>query len=295
MSPSNVFGEFSMRHLNSLEHVINIDKYPICDSKHPRFQELVNHCRAELAADGCCSLPRFFRPEVIQIAASMAEGLQDKIHRPREDSTPYGGDIDLSLPDDHPRRITYRRGGGFICADLLDPASALWTFFRDPNVTQFMMEAFGTRPLYRYADPLSSMAINSMGDGDEFPWHFDTNEFTVSIMLQKPQSGGVFEYIPNIRTPDNEHYDRVRQVFDGDRKGVKTINLQPCDMQLFKGRYTLHRVTPVHGDLLRHVALPSWSSRPDQVGVPGRMIKSYGRVLPIHYERHGQSPDQLAQ
>jgi hypothetical protein len=30
------------------------------------------------------------------------------------------------------------------------------------------------------------------------------------------------------------------------------------------------------------------------VGVVERMIKSYGRALPIHYERQEQSPDNLA-
>ena len=89
----------------------------------------------------------------------MAERLAERAHRPTEDGTPYGGNVDLSLPPDHPRRILYRRGG-FICADLLDADSPLWTFFRSLRTTEFMMDAFETRPLYPYADPLSSMAIN---------------------------------------------------------------------------------------------------------------------------------------
>lgn len=283
-----------MARIPSLEDIVDTDQFPLHDPSHPRYKELVDYCRAELADDGCCSVPRFFRPQAIEVATAMVEGLTDKVHRPNEDSTPYGGEIDMNLPEGHPRRVTYRRGGGFICADLLDKESALWTFFNSPQVTEFMMTAFETRPLYQYADPLSSMAINSMGDGDEFPWHFDTNELTVSIMLQQPEAGGVFEYIPNIRTPENEHYERVTRVFDGDREGVRELMLKPCDMQLFKGRYTLHRVTRVRGERLRHVALPSWSSKPGQVGVVERMIKSYGRALPVHYERYEQSPDQLA-
>ena len=277
-----------------LDAIVDLDRYPLDDPSRPLYRDLVAYCQAELEDDGCCSVTGFFRADAIAAAAGMAQRLASKAHRPAEDSTPYGGEIDTSLAPDHPRRITYRRGGGFICADLLDDDSHLWTFFRHPRVSEFMMQAFDTRPLYRYADPLSSMAINTMGQGDEFPWHFDTNELTVSIMLQAPEAGGVFEYFPNLRSPDNEHYERVRAVFDGAREGVRSLLLNPCDMQLFRGRYTLHRVTAVAGERLRHVALPSWSSQPNQVGSLHRMIKSYGRALPIHYELAGQSPDRLA-
>ena len=170
----------------------------------------------------------------------------------------------------------------------------LWVFFNDPKTTAFMKDAFHTESLYRYADPLSCMAVNSMSEGDEFPWHFDTNEFTVSIMLQGARDGGTFEYIPNIRNPGNENYEAVRQVFAGQYEGIKTLELRPGHIQLFKGRYTLHRVTKVVGDQDRYVALPSWSTKPNQVGLVGRMIKSYGRALPIHYEQEYQSPDLLA-
>ena len=277
-----------------LHAVVDIDRYPIHEPDSQACRDLIAYCRAELDDDGCCSVEQFFRTDMIAQAARMAIDLEPRVHRPTEDSTPYGGKIDDTLSADHPRRIQYRRGGGFICADLLDPDSGLWTFFNDARINRFMELAFDTGSLYQYADPLASMAINSMWAGDEFPWHFDTNEMTVSIMLQSPETGGVFEYVPNIRNPANECYERVRAVFDGDRSGVRQLVLQPGDMQLFQGRYTLHRVTQVGGTRVRHVALPSWSTSPGQVGVVERMIKSYGRALPIHYEKAGLSPDGLA-
>ena len=278
----------------NLDGVIDLDRYPIHDPSHAQYRELLAYCRAELEDDGCCSVPDFFRPEAIKTAAAMAERLSDQVHRPNADGNPYDGVFDGSWPEGHPRSYRLRRGGGFICADLLDADSALWAFFDAAATTAFMQDAFDTRPLYQYADPLSSMAITSMWDGDTFPWHFDTNELTVSIMLQAPQAGGVFEYVPNIRTPDDERYDAVKRTLDGERDGVRTLELKPGDMQLFRGRYTLHRVTAVEGNIPRHVALPSWSSAPGQVGAVEHMIKSYGRALPIHYERAGQSPDRLA-
>ena len=276
-----------------IEDVIDLDRYPLHDPTHPRYRDLLRYCRAELGDDGCCSVSQFFRPDVIAACATMVESLSDQIHRPAHLTSAYGGEAAADLPADHPRRTTFKRGGGFICADLLDEESALWSFFDWPETTAFMMDAFEMAPLYQYADPLSNMAINAMGEGDSFPWHFDTNELTVSIMLQQPDGGGLFEYVPNIRSPDDECYDRVKRLFDGDRTSIRSLALNPGDMQLFRGRYTAHRVTPIEGSTPRYVALPSWSSKPGQVGVVKRMVNSYGRALPIHYERAGDSPDQL--
>jgi len=150
-----------------------------------------------------------------------------------------------------------------------------------------MAAAFETTPLYQYADPLANMPINALWEGDGFPWHFDTNEMTVSVMLTRPAGGGIFEYVPNIRAPEAENYERVKRLFAGDRSGVRQLALKPGDMQLFKGRFTAHRVTAVEGPVPRYVALPSWCVAPGQVGRPGRMLNSYGRALPIHYAKAG--------
>ena len=277
-----------------IEEVIDLDRYPLHDPTHARYRELLDYCRAELRDDGCCSVPGFFRSEAIARCAAMAERLSAQTHFPPNAAHAYGGEIDPELPADHPRRARFERGGGFICADLLDVDSPLWSFFDWPETTAFMMAAFETEPLHQYADPLSNMAINAMWQGDSFPWHFDTNELTVSVMLQKPDGGDLFEYVPNIRSPEDEHYDRVKRLFEGDRSGIRILELAPGDIQLFRGRYTAHRVTAVEGPRPRYVALPSWSSLPGQVGVVDRMINSYGRALPIHYERAADSPDKLA-
>ncbi len=275
--------------------IIDLDRYPIHDPESPKHGELLAHCRAGLRRDGCCSVQDFIRPDAIASFAEMLLRLLPEVHRPREPVSPYGGEDDPSLPADHPRRRRFIRGGGFICADRLDQHSGLWSFFDWPATTRFMMAAFETEPLHRYADPLASLATNVMTEGDAFPWHFDTNELTVSIMVQAPEAGGTFEYVPDLRTPGEENYGAVRRVLDGGRDGVQRLTLQPGDMQLFRGRYTLHRVTKVTGARARIVALPSWSSKPGQVGVVERMIKSYGRALPIHYSRAGLAPDGLAQ
>ena len=39
-----------------------------------------------------------------------------------------------------------------------------------------------------------------MAEEDEgFPWHFETNNFTITLGIQSADEGGLFEYAPNIR------------------------------------------------------------------------------------------------
>ena len=39
--------------------------------------------------------------------------------------------------------------------------------------------------------------ISAMPPGGEQGWHFDDNEFVVSLLLQRPAVGGEFEYAPD--------------------------------------------------------------------------------------------------
>ena len=95
-----------------------------------------------------------------------------------------------------------------------------------------------------------------------FPWHFDGNEFTLSILVQKAEKGGLFEYAPSIRSKDNENFENVKKVLKGDRKLVKSLDLKPGDLQIFKGRFSMHRVTKIEGKISRYIALPCYVKDP---------------------------------
>jgi hypothetical protein len=126
--------------------------------------------------------------------------------------------------------------------------------------------------------------------GNGFPWHFDTNNFTVTIALQNAEGGGEFEYAPNIRR-DGENFEEVSRVLNGTSDKVKTLKLEPGDLQLFRGRYSLHRVAPLEGARSCYVAIISYVEEPGMVATPERCQQLYGRVLPIHYERAGRRAD----
>ena len=89
-------------------------------------------------------------------------------------------------------------------------------------------------PLYFYEDPYGCLNVSVQHSDEQFAWHFDTNEFTVSIQLQKPEAGGVFEFAPNIRTPESESLEDVAAGLEGDRSKVIPLVLCPCSSKTAK-------------------------------------------------------------
>ena len=96
-----------------------------------------------------------------------------------------------------------------------------------------------------------------------------------------------------MRTAVDENFDDVQAVLDNRHDGIETLELGEGDLQIFKGRYSLHRVRPVKGARKRYVAIFSFVEEPGMVGSPERTRQLYGRVLPIHLERAGQRADTL--
>lgn len=156
-----------------------------------------------------------------------------------------------------------------------------------------IQEALGEEHFYPYADPLADVIVNLADEGAGFPWHFDTNNYTVTLAIQNAAQGGDFEYSPYLRTPTDENYEGVERMLNGDKSLVSSLRLEQGDLQIFKGRYSLHRVTPLSGPITRYAAIFSYVEEPGMVGSPERTRQLYGRVLPIHLERAGVPSDDL--
>ncbi len=146
---------------------------------------------------------------------------------------------------------------------------------------------------FRYDDPLADVIINMVADGDGFPWHFDTNNYTVTLAIQNAESGGEFEYAAGIRTADDENFEGVAAVLNGTSDQVTRLVSNPGDLQIFRGRYSLHRVCQVNGARRRYVGIFSFAERPGMCGGVERTKQLYGRVLPHHYAHEGLRGDQL--
>jgi len=265
--------------------LIDLARYPIDDPDGPGYQALLQHCHDELQDDGCCVLPGFVHSEALAALVAECDQVSSAAHRSFNRTNAYFTLDDEKLPADHPRRRFYDRSNAFVPADNFGPESPLRAIYEWPAFMPFIQAALGEVSFHRYADPLADVIVNQTEAGGGFPWHFDTNSFTVTLAIQNGDAGGAFEYCPNLRCPDDENYSGVAAVLEGDRAPIRTLALGPGDLQIFKGRYTLHRVTPVEGDRLRYVGIFSFVEEPNMVGRVERTRQLYGRVLPIHLER----------
>jgi hypothetical protein len=275
-----------------IARVVDLDRYPIHESNEARSQ-LVSSVQRDIRSVGCAVIKQFVKPSAIP--ALVAEG--DKVshlgHRNFNRTNPYFTQLPADLPDTHPLRRFYDRSNAFVPADNFGEDSIIRSLYEWPAFAPFIQEVLEEPSFYRYADPLADVVINLAEEGNGFPWHFDTNNYTVTLAIQNAELGGEFEFSPNLRTPTDENYDGVGQVLDGDQSLIHTLHLEPGDLQIFKGRYSLHRVTPLSGPTMRYVAIFSFTEMEGVVGSPERTKQLYGRVLPIHLERAGMRGDAL--
>jgi hypothetical protein len=279
-----------------VEQVVNTARYPLAEPTSAEWESVVSRTRHELDTLGCSVLPDFVQPARHDELRREGAAVAPLAYYDVETVNVYNIATDSSLPEDHPGRIAMQRGNAFVARDHIPEDLIIHQLYASELFQHFVACCFDLPKLHELADPLSGLCLNVVNPGMEHPWHFDTNEFTVSMLTQEAQAGGVFEYCPNIRTADAENLDDVRAVLTGESTGlVRRLSLQPGDLQLFKGRYSLHRVSPVAGTTARHTAIFAYSERPGVIGSVARTKQLFGRVLPEHLaaEGHAVRVDQL--
>jgi hypothetical protein len=273
-----------------VEQVINTDRHPLAEPGGAAWRAVVARTREELRETGCSVLPDFVRPALRDALRDECAAIAPLAHFEVETVNAYNIDVDASLPADHPGRIPIERGNAFVARDLIPAGHIVQRIYSSGPFQRFVAACFGLERVHELADPLSGLCLNVVKPGMEHPWHFDTNEFTVSMLTQPAEQGGIFEYCPNIRTAGAENFDDVRAVLDGrgDRL-VRRLELRPGDLQLFKGRYSLHRVSPVRGAVPRHTAIFAYSERPGVIGTVARTRQLFGRVRSEHLAAEGRA------
>ena len=268
------------------DHVIDFDRYPLRDPADPRRVEVVAGVRADLAAVGCSVLPDFVHPAQREVLRRECAEIAPSAYFDVEMVNVYNTAPDPALPDGHPARTTMPRGNAFVARDRIPTGSVLTHLYTNPDLQRFVADCFGLGRVHELADPLAGLCLNVLLPGRGHPWHFDTNEFTVSLLAQQPEAGGEFDYCPQIRSASAENLDRVAAVLDGrDTRSIRTLRPRPGDLQLFRGRYSLHRVRRVAGDVPRLSAILAYSQQPGVVGSTVRTRQLFGRLSSAHTVR----------
>ncbi len=274
-----------------LSELIDLERYPLDDPANPRLAAVVEEARSQLHTTGCAVIKDLVRPEAT--ARIDAEIVADAhtAHFSTQQMNPYfHTEPDPAYPDRHPVNTFIERSSGFIAGDAWAPDGAMQVLFSSPELTALIAECLDLPELHCYADPLAGLTANILEPGQQFTWHFDTNDFAITLLVDEATAGGRFQYVPGIRSADDEGFDAIQAVLEGGdllhgELGVHTLELRPGDLQIFRGRHSLHRVTRVGNDSpARHAAIFAYTEEAGVIGRVARTKQLFGRVLPEHVD-----------
>jgi hypothetical protein len=263
--------------------IVDTDRYPLAEPGSPRWARAVDGARRDLRGSGCSVLRDFVPAQRLAALRAECASVAGKAYYGEETVNVYNTVPDPSLPAGHPARRTTVRGNAFVARDDIPADFIIHRLYTCERFQRFLADCFGLPAVYPLADPLAGLTVNVVRPGQEHPWHFDTNEFAVSMVTQEPARGGEFQYCPHIRSAGAENLEDVDAVLRGAGDGlVRRLSLRPGDLQLFHGRYSLHRVTQVRGTEARQSAIFAYSGRPGVVGNAERTRQLFGRVTTEH-------------
>ncbi|TMJ95890.1 MAG: 2OG-Fe(II) oxygenase [Actinobacteria bacterium] len=263
----------------TIADVVDLGRYPVHELESAEGSALVESCREALRREGAVKLDGFLRAEATETLVAGARELATLGYANDEEHNAYFDDeIDESLPEDDPRRILVRSAQKAVAMDLLPPTFGARFVYESEVMASFVAAALEKDVLYASADPLDGCNMTVYEERDELGWHFDQSEFSVTLMIQRAERGGDFEYVPMIRSPEDERYDAVRAVLQGHGDGVVQLATEPGTLAFFRGRYSIHRVPPVEGSTPRMNSVLTYSTTPGHKLSPMAQQLYYGRT-----------------
>ena len=267
-----------------MQSIVDLDRWPVNALDSERGRVLVARCRGELREAGMFSLEALIRPDALLAAIDEVEPLFDtaSFTHAREHNIYFDDDIE-GLEAGHPALSRHTTVNQTICGDQI-PASTIAGVYEWRPLIDFLAAALEKPRLYPMADPLGRINVMAYRAGERLNWHFDRAEFTITILMQAPLSGGEFQYRSTLRSDSDPNYEGVARLLAGHDERVQTLPLAPGTLNVFKGKNTAHRVTPVAGDRARIIAVFSYYERPDVSFSDTERLGFYGRTGPLSAE-----------
>ena len=257
--------------------ILDLKRYPLDRPESPDFEELVATCRAQLDENGLFNLPGFINASTVTetVSALTPRFAAGAFTHSRRHNIYFKPQID-GLPADHPALVKLTTINQTLCADQLADTD-LSALYHWPPFAHFLATVMGQPELYPMVDPLAAMNAMAYHEGNALNWHFDRSEFTTTLLLQAPDAGGAFEYAKELRSDTDPNYDGVADLLTG-RLAATRMPLTAGTLNVFKGRNTAHRVTPVKGKTARMIAVFSYFDRPGVMFSDQERLGFYGRT-----------------
>ncbi|WP_424947602.1 HalD/BesD family halogenase [Candidatus Spongiihabitans sp.] len=264
-----------------IKRIIDFQKHPI-----DQLDRFGAGCKQQLEKTGSLLLPNFITEQAIAQLKAEALAHAHLAYYCQHTHTAYLSPPDLHYPAAHPRNRQIISNKGCITDDQIPEVSLLRIIYADRKFQKFLCYVLEQDRLFDYSDSLSSINVHYYAADQELGWHFDNSSFAVTLMIQPAEYGGEFEYIPRFRNHEtgDMNFAGVGQVLDhafdqpldGEVDSIK-LNIMAGTLALFRGRNSLHRVTPVTGGNRIQVVL-AYNTEPGIALSEQARLTFYGRT-----------------
>lgn len=241
--------------------------------------EFQDRCRQSLSENGVLVLNDFLSVSALESLQKEARLGRKKAYFCAQNHSVYLTPQDQTLSEDHAKNRQVISSKGCICDDDVAKDSVLREMYDAPEFRAFVMAVTGETSLFPYADPLSSINIHYAERGQELGWHFDNSEFAITLLIDKPDAGSRFEYIKDLRDAEagEMNYKGVAELLDG-KVEPTVLSMEPGTLVLFRGRNSIHRVSPNESDQTRMLAVLAYNSQQGVELSESARMTFYGRL-----------------
>ena len=227
--------------MSSIDQIVNFSLHPIT-----RSDDYLAACRNKLKNNSVLQLDNFLLPTSLRNMQDEASSLHSKAYYCSQNHTVLLNKKNSNLDSNDPCNVEVKSDKGCVPHDLIPTNSDLCNLYNSADFKRFLETVLGIDKIYPYKDTLSSINYNYYEKKQQLGWHFDNASFAITLMIQSPDSGGVFQYINKGRDFDRNFINKnlIQSVLI-ENYPVNELFVQPGTLILFYGRNYLHRVTPV--------------------------------------------------
>lgn len=256
-----------------ISDIVNLERHDITK------EVFVAACKDRLDRDGVLALSEFLQPAALSLMLDESLLKQKRAYFCDQSHSVYLTPNDPAYSRDHPANRQVISSKGCICDDDIDENSPLRILYNSDTFQSFVAGVTGDAELHPYADPLSSINVHYASRGQELGWHFDNSSFAITLLIQKPDAGSRFEYIKDLRdaAAGQMNYDGVGALLDGNLD-PEVLMMNPGTLVLFRGRNSIHRVSPNESDKTRILAVLAYNSDPGVSLSESARMTFYGRL-----------------
>ena len=233
--------------MNAISKIVNFDLHPINISS-----DYLNECKNRLKNYSVLQLDNFLLTKSLIKIQEEANHLHSKAYYCSQNHTVLLNKLSNDLDINDPCNIEVQSNKGCVPHDLIPSDSDLSELYRSGIFINFLEKVLSIKKIYPYKDTLSSINYNYYERNQELGWHFDNASFAITLMIQSPDSGGIFQYINKGRDFEKNIIDKqlIKMVLNNNYP-ANELTVKPGTLILFYGKNYLHRVTPVTSNKCR--------------------------------------------